>query len=432
MKPSQQTNWFAKFENSKVAIVSLAICACLLIGATAYRTYSQYSVPSNTFDWSNCGHADFHCGAYYPSLGYRHGLSPYSKQLMVEYPVSSPARASPPISFWVHLPFTYLELHAADVAFFIFNTSLLLGLAFFTVHVTRGSPSLFWWLLVSCILLVSRPGHITLFTGYFTAEMVLGTFVALHFAKTRPLISGIGMVFASGKPTYILPLVVLMFARKNYRAVLFGLLFCVIAGIGGLAWIAKDVGFAEILSGIREAQEIFHAEETEYPINTWTRVDLLGMFARTINWIPDDTVYLAGMFALLAIPSFTIWKIADHESSSGITGVSATIALLTILTSVYHHSYDCMLIFVPWIGLVFFGNRLLPEIGARAKLWLKLLLAVPALNYLSTLSFRNLVGWEQTSFGWHIVTSINGVCLAAALTVVVIAALKKSKTLDPA
>ena len=91
-----------------------------------------------------------------------------------------------------------------------------------------------------------------------------------------------------------------------------------------------------------------------------------------------------------------------------------------------------MLIFVPWIGLMFFGNRLLPEIGARAKLWLKLLLAVPALNYLSTLSFRNLVGWEQTSFGWHIVTSINGVCLAAALTVVIIAALKKSKTLDPA
>ena len=431
MKPSQQTNWFAKFENSKVAIVSLAVCACLLIGATAYRTYSRYSVPSNTFDWSNCGHADFHCGAYYPTMGYRHGLSPYSEQLTVEYPVSSPARANPPISFLVHLPFTYLDLHAADVAFFIFNTSLLLGLAFFTVQVTRGSPSLFWWLLASCILLVSRPGHITLFTGYFTAEMVLGTVVALHFAKTRPLISGIGMVFASGKPTYILPLILLMFARKNYRAVLFGLLFCVIAGIGGLAWIAKDVGFAEILSEIREAQEIFHEEENAYPINNWTRVDLLGMFARLINWTPNDTVYLTGMLALMAIPCFTIWKVADHESSSGITGVSALIALLTILTSIYHHSYDCMLVFVPWIGLLFFGKHLLPELGPGTKLWLKLLLAVPFLNYLSTLTFRNLVGWEQTSFHWQIVASINGICLVAALTIVIIAALKKSKTLAP-
>ena len=128
MKSIQQTNWFAKFENSKIAITSLAVCACLLIGATAYRTYSRYSVPSNTFDWSNCGHADFHCGAYYPTMGYRHGLGPYSEQLTVEYPVSSPARANPPISFLVHLPFTYLDLHAADVAFFIFNTSLLLSL----------------------------------------------------------------------------------------------------------------------------------------------------------------------------------------------------------------------------------------------------------------------------------------------------------------
>lgn len=430
MKPARQTKWFAKFENNKLVIAGLAFCLCLLVGATAYRTHAQYSVPSNSFDWSDRGHADFHCGTYYPTLGYRNGLSPYSKQLMEEYPVSSPARASPPISFLIHLPFTYLDLHAADVAFFIYNTALLLVLAFFTVQVTRGSPSSFWWLVVSCALMISRPGHITLFTGYFTAELVLGTVFAFHFAKTRPLVSGLGMLIASGKTTYVLPLIVLMLARKNYRATLYGLLFCLISGIGGLAWLAKDVGITEILNGIQEAQAVFYSEETEYPINTWTRVDLVGMFARTINWIPRDSVYLAGMFLMLAIPSFAIWKTADHESDSGITGATALIALLAMLTSVYHHSYDCMLIFIPWVGLVFFGERMLPGFGARSKLWLKLLLSVPVFNYLSTLTVRNLVGWEQTSVGWHIATLLSGGCLLVALTIVVLTVLKRPETLE--
>ena len=420
MKSKLRTNRFAKLknlENSSLAIAGLLVCACLLIGATAYRTYSQYSQPSDSFDWSDRGHFDFHCGAYYPALAFRKGESPYSTQLMEDYPVPSPARTCPPFSFVIHLPFTCFDLHSADIAFFIFNTTLLLLFALFTVQVTRGSPNWFWWLLVSCVLLASRPGHITLFTGYYTAELVLGSVIALHFAKDRPVISGLGMLIASGKPTYILPLIVLMFARKNFRAALIGIIFCTITGVGGLAWLAKDVGIAEILTGIQESQKVFYTEETEFPINTWTRVDLVGMFARAINWIPHDTVYLVGMFALLIVPSYAIWKSANTESDSSVTGVTALIALLTILLSIYHHSYDCMLVFVPWVGLMFFGDRTMTELSSRSKNWLKVLLAIPIFNYFSTLTVRDLIGWEQTSLAWHFITLLSGTCLLAALVI---------------
>ena len=400
-----------------VLSIGLALVMLTLIGLTGARVFKNYSEPSSKFDWSNRGHSDFHNGAYYPSTAFRDRINPYSMSVMDKYPIMAPSRPCPPITFISHIPFTFLDLPAADVAFFIYNTSLLLILAYFAVVVTRGNFHLTSWLAVCCVLLLSRPGHITLFTGYFTLELVLGTLVALHFASTRPWLSAVGMLIASGKPTFVLPLIVLMIARKNYRSAICGIVLCTVFGLGGLAWLAGEGGFSQVITGITEGQSEFHADETEFPINTWTRVDLLGMTAKTVNWVPGDKASLVGMAFFLIVPCVLINQITDREENKGAAGLTSFIALTTMLIGIYHHSYDCLLIVVPWVGMAFYSRKVIPTLGQRTKLLIAFLLTVPLLNYLSTQTARDLIGFDQRDTVWQLITMVNGICLTAVLVI---------------
>ena len=401
--------------------------ACLLlIAATAYRTYTKYSQPTNTFNWDDRGHCDFHNGAYYPASAFCDGVNPYSPEVMDSYPVTCPSRPCPPITFILHLPFTLLDLHVADVVFFAYNIGLMFLLAFLSLRITRGSFHIGWWLLVICLLLISRPGHITLFTGYYTLELVIGTIVALQYGKSRPWLAALGMLIASAKPTFIIPLILLMIAKKDYKATFIGIVICTIAGVGGLVWLAQDSGIGKVVDGIVAGQGAFHADETEFPINTWTRVDLVGMFAKAINWIPADKIYLAGMFVLIALPCIVIRQIIDREGQSGANSLTGVIALVAILLAIYHHSYDCLLIVPVWAGAVFFPENVLPEVGRRSKSLIGILLSVPLFNYASTQSFRDLFKLDQYSFVWQSITMLNGLCLFAVMVIILFAAWRRA------
>ena len=424
---------------SKIAAIVLVLAVVALIGLTARRVHQNYSVPAPEFDWSTRGHSDFHNGIYFPSIAFREQVNPYSMSVMEHYTVAAPSRACPPVTFMIHLPFGLMDLKVADIAFFVFNVGMLLGLAFVAVQFCHHRPAAIeradwrsfpWliWLAVCTVLLVSRPGHVTLFTGYYTLELVLGTVFSLHFAKNRPWISAIGVLVASSKPTYVLPLLILMIARKNYQATWRGVLLCVIFGVIGLGWIAQKDGFTSVFNGIQEGQAEFHGDESEYPINTWTRIDLVGMAAKAINWIPDDKAHLGCMVLLLVVPCVVIYRVADGEFDDGILGLTGQIALLTILLAIYHHSYDCLLVVVPWVGFIFFGDRVLPEVGRPTKWLLGLLLSVPLLNYLSTKTGREILEFDQLDMGWQLITVINGMCLLIALIILMTIACRSLTT----
>jgi hypothetical protein len=409
-------------------VVAFSVVIVILIGLTSYRTYKNYSQPKSNFDWSLRGHSDFHNGAYYPGMAFRDKVNPYAKTAMEHYPLTCPSRPCPPINFIVHIPFTYFDLHTADVIFFVFNLGLLFLLAYFSVVMARGDFDLLLFLGVSSFLLISRPGHITLFTGYHTLELVLGVLIALHYADRKPWIAALGMLVASGKPTFILPLIILMVARKNYRATIIGIVLCTIAGVGGLAWLASESSFPRVIAGIVEGQEAFHSDETEFPVNTWTRLDLVGMFAKLIDWRPDDKVYLGGMLVLLIVPFVAIRRIADRESNSGAAGLSSSIVIVATLLCIYHHSYDCLLLIVPLVGCLFFTDRVLPGLGYGSKWTLGVALAIPFANYFSTQSARGVLGLEQTSFVWQLITLVNGLCLIVAMAILLSLAMRLPDT----
>ena len=420
-------------DNSRFAWLNQSwVVALLLVGlvvgvaATGYRTYQQYSMPSDQFDWTNRGHSDFHNGSYFTSLAFREGVNPYSNEMVDRYliPRSSPVY-SPVVFIW-HLPFTVLGLYEADVLFFLCNTAMLGLLAWMGIHMSNQKFCWGIWILFFAVLVYSRPGHVTLFTGYFTAELVIGSIVALHFGATRPFLSGVGMLLASGKPTYVLPLIVMMLCRRNYRAVVVGLLLCIAGGLVGLGWLASFSNPMEVVAGINDGRVALHEDPTEDPVNTWTRLDTVGMVSKVIGWKPNDFVYFGSMLLMLAVPGWAIFKASHFEQNRGATGLTATIACLTILVSIYHHAYDSLLVVVPWIGIAFFRTIDRVEMPEWCRRTLAVLLAVPLANYFSTRVFQQKTGLDPQAGLWETITSVNGVSLLMALVLVCWCAWKSS------
>ena len=126
-----------KVLTGKVGFAVAIVFAVLTIAFPAYRAHSRYATPSLEFDFATSGMSDFHNGAYFPSKAFAQGINPYANEVCDHYPM---ARSSPPYSpivFMLYQPFTWLDLPAADVAFFAFNILLVVGLAACTVQAIR-------------------------------------------------------------------------------------------------------------------------------------------------------------------------------------------------------------------------------------------------------------------------------------------------------
>ena len=427
-----------KMLTGRVGFALAIVFAVLTIAFPAYRAYSRYASPSNDFEFSNSGMSDFHNGVYFPSKAFAQRINPYANYVCEHFLM---ARSSPPYSpvvFILHQPFTWLELPAADIAFFAFNLLMIAGSAWWTVHVIRKlvkpeSDCLLNWIgndrLAAIwafgLIMLSRPGHITLFTGYFTLQLMIGTLMSLHYARTKPWLAGVGMLLASGKPTYIIPLTILMFFRRDYKAMTIGLLMCAIVAAAGIGWLASNSSVMSVIDGVWQGQVAFHADPTELPANTWTRLDVMGVVAKNAYLDPSSTQYLIGMLLMLIPIGCLIWRVRDREANPESFGLTASIACLALLITLYHHSYDAILILPLWLALLLGGPAIFGWLRNWERYSLLVFLTVPVVNYVATLRFRELFKIDNQSIAWNVVTSANGVCLTLALILLLLVSLRE-------
>lgn len=393
----------------------------VLIALTSIRIDRKYSTPTGEFDLERNGHSDFHNGLYLPTRAFAAGENPWLPETARKYLASRAAPSYSPSLFILNAVFAIADLPLADYIWFAFNVGLAIALSWLGVRFSGGAVAFAVVLWLSVLFMVSRPGHITLFTGYFTLQLVVGYAIALHYARSYPLVSAIGMLLASGKPNFVLPLVMLMAARRDWRAVILGVLLCGVFAAGGVLWLAKDSSIGEVLNGYRQGQEALHNDKSELPENRWTRVDLVGMTARVLRIAPGDEVYLAMMPVILLLPAIVLYRKCKAPASFGATGTSGMLIAIASLLSIHHHSYDCLLLFVPWIGFALFGSRVAPELGFWPRWAVTALVSVPAVNYLSTLTFMKKADLDPNGSLFVAITLLNGVCLLVALIVILIA-----------
>lgn len=424
----------------RLGYVIAIVAAALSIAFAGYRATARYATPSPTFDFSKSGMNDFHNGVYFPSRAFARQINPYAEEVLDHYPMSRSAPPYSPVVFMLYQPMTWLDLPAADIVFFALNTFALALFAWCIVTTVRkivdsNSSCLLNWfgddVLVSiwafAAFMFSRPGHITLFTGYFTAQLVIGVFLALHYSRSKPWLSGVGMLLASGKPTYIIPLTILMLFRRDFKATVIGLILCAVFAAAGIGWLSLDSDVGTVIDGIKQGQAAFDDDPTEDPVNTWTRLDAMGVVAKIAAIKPSGLEYLVGMIAMLIPVGFFIFKLRGRETvgddSESFTATSM-IACLALLVSIYHHSYDALLILPFWLTLLIGGRSVFKWLPDWRIHIVFLLLTVPVSNYVATLRFRELFAIENQSFLWNAITAANGVCLFVCLILVISAAMK--------
>ncbi|QEG23267.1 glycosyltransferase family 87 protein [Mariniblastus fucicola] len=408
--------WFER----RVWAIGGVLFLLLATSFVSLRTFRNFAEPSREFDWESRGMSDFYTLFNY-SKAFADGVNPYSTDVMQhpEYIVPRSAAPFSPFAFLPYVPLTFLPLKVASVVFFV-STWMLFGvLARLCIAISRIKFDWVLWVWVFGFLVFSRPGHVTLFTGYFTVQLAIGVVVALHYAKSNPWLAGVGFLFAAVKPTYAIPLTILMLARRDFKAVAIGVALTSMIAIGCFGWLASFSDFPSVVEGIQAGQQAFHDDPTESPVNTWTRIDVAGIVAKGMNRVPGTAEYLGVMLLLLIVPCVAIWKASSRETDSGAGGLTALIVVLALLVTIYHHSYDCLIAAAILFAMLLNSRRLIPAVPRYVAIATAVLLAVPMLNYVSTRAARNALAFEQSDWLWQAITTVNGISLTLALLIAI-------------
>ncbi|TWT98734.1 glycosyltransferase family 87 protein [Neorhodopirellula pilleata] len=412
-----------------------ALALMLGLSVTVYRIVTDYQTPG-PFTPDRQGLCDFHNGIYYPARATMAGESPYSEAYAAKNPVARQIPFFSPVILWLHAPFAILPLRVAEVLHTVWQIAVLIGIAIVSCRAAGWGRRFDVVLLVSAAIVWTRAGHVTLFNGYFTFELVLATFLALRWADQKPWAAGWMLVIVSAKPTYILPLGFLMLARGNGRAIVIGAVFSVIAAAASLGWIAYHEGNGDLSTGfglladqVVQTQEVHRAMEDESPVHSWTRLDLFAIIAKWAGRDPGDLPHLFVMFAVLVMPMWVLWCRRQRSIDDGITGLTGGLVMTTMLVSLYHQSYDALLVVPPILGLIgglAAGDKLKdqPTLGRPIRIALIVLMGWPLVNYLSTRMF--LLRWDLSETTTKILASLNGISLAFALVVLTYVAYRET------
>src|SRR5262249_47260564 len=126
---------------------------------------------------------------------------------------------------------------------------------------------------VATLILFARPGYWNLFLGQCTATVVVGTYLALHFARRRPWLAAAGVALARLEPTSGVPLVVLLLARRDVRPVLLGGALAAAASIGPTLVLVRNAGgIGAFLASLRTSETDFGATLQVNPVTSTYRL----------------------------------------------------------------------------------------------------------------------------------------------------------------
>jgi len=103
--------------------------------------------------------------------------------------------------------------------------------------------------------------------------------------------------------------------------------------------------------------------------------------------------------------------------------VTGGVLLTALLVSLYHQSYDSLLMIAPVAGAWMARLDGWSNVSPKLRWLLCALMAFPALNYLSTRTF--LLRFDLPEVVVRVFTSLNGICLAISLVILCWIAFRK-------
>lgn len=370
---------------------------------------------------------DFRDAVYYPVRALTEGVNPYQPDDYYRaFPVGQEFPLYSPVHLAVHLPLAALSLPDARAVYFGLNVAFMLVLAAAALHLAGHHPRAASVFGLAALLILSGPGKADLRTGEPTLLIVLASYLALAATAARVGRTAVGLAVALAKPTFGLPLAVVLACRARLRAVLLGLgsaLFISLVVAIPLADAAGGIG--KLWSSLRDDLDVT-TRSPQSRLGTPLRVDAGNALARATGLRPSETVATALGFVLLVLGSYALWRLHDRAPSSDRDEVAVTLACLLILVPFFRVAYDLLLLVWPVLLL---ARRRPPD--AIWPSWLRVallvLLVFPMVDPLSWSAVRDVVGRGEVVNELLGPTAI-GLSLLAAFALSCFAALRPVRT----
>jgi hypothetical protein len=385
-----------------------ALAFLLAISVVGWRIYHRLDV--TTPPWSEeAALIDYRDAVYYPVVAFLDGENPYDHaRVVARYPINNTIGLYSPMTLLLHLPLGFLPYRVSEVAYVAASMLLMVVLAVVAWRVNGHVPDAAMVLGLAAVLVITRPGHWNLVLGQVSLPAALATIAALWLAPTRPWLAGLGFAVATFKPTYGLPLFVLLAIRREWRALTIGVVLAGVLTMIPLGIIIARAGVDGFVQAVLHQYGTRMTTPIMSPVQSTFRVDVVGLVARHLGRVPTmvPTLLLSG--SVLAVAAAGLWRLPPDDEPARRLGL--TIASLALILCTYHQEYDLPLL-APMLVATW------PLRPFRPSAWPLVCIAVPFLNYIATGGFQRATGIPDAQIIW--VSSVNIVALLAAFALVV-------------
>ena len=403
--------------------VLVLVFACLLAGHT-HRTFSRVTEPG-VFENFNRGFVDFHNAVHFPTKSFLNGENPYSRQYVANHPDNRTFPLFPPQSLIVHIPFGIGGIETSRVLYCVFELATASVLLLLIQWIVTRQVTLRGFLYLGIALMLTIPFYTSYYMGQLTLQLVLGTVVALHYSKTRPILAAFGLALAACKPQFGIPLAILLLCRRDWKTAFGGGLISVAVSGAAVAVICSNFGWQNFVDEIKTVYLGLdsHPDVGTALDNGW-RLDIYPVLARFLTvdgQMPTWSKFLAPA-VYLAVGGLGVFWLRNRPDARPLSNM---IICLTCLGCIYHSVYDGILLLWPIVAIGYGRSELWQGVHWAIRSVLLVLLIAILVNVLHLEGAQRALGiFDSNLFSWRLVTSLGPLAILTAMLISVGLALK--------
>jgi hypothetical protein len=352
---------------------------------------------------------DFYSAAYYPVQALLRGDNPHNAEQFVRlYPVADSYPPYAPSNLLFHLPFALLPPVPAAVGYFVLTLLLALPLAYMALRLAGVEATKPRVLLLAGLVFLSRPGHWTLLLGQMSVLLTCATYFVLLYAFRFPALSGLAVLLTISKPTFGVPLLLLLWAWRRRRAVAIGVVTAALLNLPLVGILAeREGGVRRFFQVLIAGYAAWQALPTATPEISTDRVDATSLVSRFLG-TPLGAPGQALLAIAIILGACAVLRLLVRHRDQPAQDLAVGIICITPILIGFHRGYDLVLLTAPFVTAVARG---LPMQNGRALRGVFLtLFIIPAVNWLATDAV--LHAWHPSHAVWLVICSINSVCLA--------------------
>ena len=386
--------------------------------------------------------SDFAQAVYYPVQAFLDGVNPYdASSYLAHYPVRNAFAPYLPSTLVLHLPLGFMPLATAASVYLGIAILLTLLLAILCLRLNGLKSSIPAVLLLATAIVLSRPGRQCMLLGQVTLEVVLLSYVTLYYAHSAPRLGGLGLAFALFKPSYGLPLALLMLVRGDRRALGYGAFFVLLLNLPVGAILAYRAGgihpFAEQLGttfGGFQAMELANS-----PVTSPYRIDAVALVGRFVGQAPDVAGQVLVALTVLGLAALVIRMGPKSLFARQSFGLWTGLVCAAVLLCGYHQPHDLLLLTLPFVAVAS-RHFYLTFAAPNMRFTMLALFAFLAFNYTASYAVLRRLGFLAGELGFEglvrdpralVLASLNGLALVALFCSFVVTAITQPGVVSP-